>query len=267
MSTNSNFKKDKCWSCEFYCARREYKKGYFLGDSVETDYRGRCTNKRSRENNREVSEDGWCSNYQKWGVLQSHLELEKQKREMETLKALNEKERRRLQEQQREYSSYEPTPSYHQEMTEEEYRKRQKESEINSKEVEIINKNKTIESLKKRPAKVLTLGIISTVVLFGLGWIPFAYYSAALKGIKEEIQWHQDMGHDPNSEVVRFLYEQGLKAKEAMNNSIWIPIVILLVGAAITVASFFVMKKSSSRRIETLNSEIKKIEEEIANNG
>lgn len=99
MSTNSNFKKDKCWSCEFYCGKREYKKGAFLGDSVYTDGRGTCSNKRSDKNGREVSEDGWCSRYQKWGVLQSALAVEAQKRESERIEAEQRREMRRIQEE------------------------------------------------------------------------------------------------------------------------------------------------------------------------
>lgn len=47
MSTNSNFRKNKCWSCEFYSCKREYKKGIFFGDSVNCDNSGICSNKRS----------------------------------------------------------------------------------------------------------------------------------------------------------------------------------------------------------------------------
>ena len=46
MSTNSNFKQNKCWSCEFFSGKREYKKGWF-GDSVETDDLGTCTNQKN----------------------------------------------------------------------------------------------------------------------------------------------------------------------------------------------------------------------------
>ena len=81
-STNSNFKKDKCWPCEYFCGKRDYKRDAFLVDSVYTDGKGTCSNKRSDKYNREVYEDGCCSRYQKWGVLQSALAVEAQKREM-----------------------------------------------------------------------------------------------------------------------------------------------------------------------------------------
>ena len=99
MSVNSNFKKDKCWSCEFYCGKREYNKGVFLGDSVYTDGKGTCSNKRSDKNGSEVYEDGWCSRYQKWGVLQSALAVEAQKRESERIEAEQRREMRRIQEE------------------------------------------------------------------------------------------------------------------------------------------------------------------------
>lgn len=73
MSTNSNFRKDKCWSCEFFCGHRKYKTGILFGDSVETDSQGTCSNNRSNNNGKDVRENDWCSKYQKWGVLQSAI--------------------------------------------------------------------------------------------------------------------------------------------------------------------------------------------------
>lgn len=42
MPINNNFKKGKCWSCEYFCGKRDYKRGVFLGDSVYTDDKGIC---------------------------------------------------------------------------------------------------------------------------------------------------------------------------------------------------------------------------------
>ena len=96
MSTNSNFKQNKCWSCEFFSGKREYKKGWF-GDSVETDGGGICTNQSSFfHNNKKVREDDWCSCYQKWGVLQSAIAREEDKRIQEQA----EREQRLFYEQQ-----------------------------------------------------------------------------------------------------------------------------------------------------------------------
>lgn len=83
MSTNSNFKQNKCWSCEFFSGKREYKKGWF-GDSVETDDLGTCTNQKNYlHKNQKVLSSGWCSCYQKWGVLQSAIAMQEQKKAQE----------------------------------------------------------------------------------------------------------------------------------------------------------------------------------------
>lgn len=81
MSTNSNFKKDKCWSCEFFCGHRQYKTGILFGDSVETDSQGTCSNNRSNNNGKPIRENDWCSKYQKWGVLQSAITKQEARRE------------------------------------------------------------------------------------------------------------------------------------------------------------------------------------------
>lgn len=96
MSTNSNFKQNKCWSCEFFSGKREYKKGWF-GDSVETDDLGTCTNQKNfLHKNQTVLSSGWCSCYQKWGVLQSAIVREEDKRIQEQA----EREQRQFYEQQ-----------------------------------------------------------------------------------------------------------------------------------------------------------------------
>lgn len=76
MSIHTNLKQDKCWSCEFYCAERKYKDG-FIGDSVNTADKGTCMNDRSQNHSKMVFEHGWCSKYQKWGVLQSSIAQKK----------------------------------------------------------------------------------------------------------------------------------------------------------------------------------------------
>ena len=72
MSYHSNFRQDKCWSCEFFSGQREYNHG-LLGDSVRTSDKGICKCDRSNQRDKPVYEHGWCSRYQKWGVLQSTL--------------------------------------------------------------------------------------------------------------------------------------------------------------------------------------------------
>lgn len=82
MSTNNNFKKNKCWSCEFFCGHRQYKNGFFFGDFVETDSKGICSNNRSSNNGKSIYEDNWCSKYQKWGVLLSAIAREEEKKRL-----------------------------------------------------------------------------------------------------------------------------------------------------------------------------------------
>lgn len=98
MSINSNFKANKCWSCEYYSGKREYKKGAFLGDSVVTDGRGKCCCKRSPYNEKQVSDSGWCSKYQKWGRIESALALEEQKRESKRIENEQRVQARKIQE-------------------------------------------------------------------------------------------------------------------------------------------------------------------------
>ena len=58
MSINRNFKKDKCQSCEYFCGKRDYKRGAFLGDSVSAEGRGTCSNKRSSNYNKSINDEG-----------------------------------------------------------------------------------------------------------------------------------------------------------------------------------------------------------------
>ena len=81
MSYHSNFRQDKCWSCEFFSGQREYKHG-LLGDSVHTSDKGICKCDRSKQRDKPVYEHEWCSRYQKWGVLQSTLAQKKAEQEI-----------------------------------------------------------------------------------------------------------------------------------------------------------------------------------------
>lgn len=80
MPTNSNFRKDKCWSCEYFSGRRKLKTGILFGDSVETDNDGTCNNKRSYDNGKSVKHDHWCSKYEKWSTLVSIIREEENRR-------------------------------------------------------------------------------------------------------------------------------------------------------------------------------------------
>ena len=72
MSYHSNFRQDKCWSCEFFSGQRECNHG-LLGNSVHTSDKGICKCDRSNQRDKPVYKHEWCSRYQKWGVLQSTL--------------------------------------------------------------------------------------------------------------------------------------------------------------------------------------------------
>ena len=87
MSSHSNFKQDKCWSCEFFNGQREYKQGIFFGDNVSTADKGTCTCGRSQNRSKTVSEHGWCSRYQKWNVLQSTIIQKKTEQEIQKMQA------------------------------------------------------------------------------------------------------------------------------------------------------------------------------------
>ena len=96
MSTNFDFKKDKCWSCEFFSGQREFKDGIFFGEQVCTGNSGLCNNPRSSNYNKQISESGWCWKYQKWGVLQSAIA----RKEDERIQAQVEREQRQAFERQ-----------------------------------------------------------------------------------------------------------------------------------------------------------------------
>ena len=199
MSTNSNFKKDKCWSCEYFCGKREYKRGAFLGDSVYTDGKGTCSNKRSSKYNQPVYEEGWCSRYQKWGILVSSLAMEEQKREtqrleneqrreMARIEAENERQRREMERErqrmederkrlERERMLSSMTPEERERFLRDEKDREESrialEKQLELERVEkarlrsIENNKKAIKSYKKRPLILIPiLGGISLFIFF-----------------------------------------------------------------------------------------------------
>ena len=247
MSVNSNFRKDKCWSCEFFSGKREYKRGLLLGDSIYTDGRGKCTNKRSSEFNRDVDENRWCSKYQKWGVLQSVLAIEEQKKE--TQRVMNEL---RKQEQESRMSSYseperELTPAERAEI-ERDRELRRIRAEQEEKERLEREKQAKINAIRRSPIVSGIVGGVVTLMAFLIGWTPYWYWDSRLKSIREMILFLKDAGHDPNEAIVIELYQDGLHAKEMRNSVVWIPFVLLVVGIAITIAvTIYVNKKKVAR--------------------
>lgn len=40
MSSNFNLNRQKCWSCEYFCGKRQIKNGLLMGTSVQSDATG-----------------------------------------------------------------------------------------------------------------------------------------------------------------------------------------------------------------------------------
>lgn len=184
MSSNSNFKKDKCWSCEFFSGKREYKKGWF-GDSVETEGWGICANRSSfGHNNKKVQDDDWCSCYQKWGVLQSAIArkederiqaqaergqrqaIERQNREHERQVEELRRERNRLEEERKriEYERWYNSLSLEQRQKEDERIATEKaqEEELRKQRAE---KQELKEYVEKKTRKYYLIGAIIISIL------------------------------------------------------------------------------------------------------
>lgn len=100
MSYHSNNRQEKCWSCEFFSGERKYKDG-FLGASTQTSTNGTCSCKRSSHFNKSVSEGGWCSKYQKWGVIASAIAKKENDELLRKQKEENQRYEREMQEEQR----------------------------------------------------------------------------------------------------------------------------------------------------------------------
>ena len=247
MSVNSNFRKDKCWSCEFFSGKREYKKGLLLGDSVYTDGRGKCTNKRSSDFNRDVDENRWCSKYQKWGVLQSTLAIEEQKKE--TQRVMN--ELRKKEQESRLSSSYEPerelTPVETAEI-ERDRELRRIRAEQEEKERLEREKQAKINAIKRSPIVAGIVGGALTLLAFLLGWIPYWYWDTQRKNAIFAIEQLEELGHNPNEAIIQEFYQDGIHAKEMRDSVNWIPFVILVLGVFVTVTiTIFVNKKKNSK--------------------
>ena len=277
MSINSNFKANKCWSCEYYSGKREYKTGIFLGDSVETDSKGKCSCKRSSNYNKDISDSGWCSKYQKWGRIESALAIEAQKREakkIETQQRIEarkiqeenerqkweiEKENRRL-ERERYLASLSPEDReafLKKEQEEEEAHRLEIERKL--KEIRLNNKRKELDKNSRLPILSLVIGVLISSLVFVLGWIPYWYFNSHLNFIISEIEDCEAKGMDPSSSYVQYLYQQGLATKAARNNVIWIPFVLLAIGIVITLIIFFIKKKNRSVRVIKLRKEINEL--------
>ena len=245
MSSHSNFNKDKCWSCEYFSGKREYKKGTFLGDSVYTDTIGKCSNNKSTNCNHEIFEDDWCSKYQKWGVLQSALTIEEQKKESQRI--LNELHKEQQVIETSSHSSQPITPQERAEMhTRWEEQERQEQAERKRREI-AINEAK-IRRIKRSPITAGIVGGIITLIAFLLGWIPYWYWDYQRSICKSNLETMFSLGHTMSEPYMQQLYSEGLHAKEMRDSVVWIPFAILAVGIVLTIV--VVVYKTKQKRIE-----------------
>lgn len=248
MSSHSNFNKDKCWSCEYFSGKREYKKGMFLGDSVYTDVKGKCSNNRSTNCNHEVFEDGWCAKYQKWGILQSAISIEEQKKESQRI--LNE-----FHKEQQSNLSYESRNID----TAQEKLDREKEWKEYKHRLEVESKEKQIRKIQQSPIVTLVVGSIITLLAFLLGWIPYWYWDIRLSSDRNSLSQLLEWGHSMQETYLQELYTDGLYSKDMRNSCIWIPFVILAVGIAVTTILVILNNKSKPKRLKVAQKELESL--------
>lgn len=243
MSSHSNFKKDNCWSCEYFSGKREYKKGMFLGDSVCTDTKGKCSNNKSTNCNHEIFEDDWCSKYQKWSVLQSALAVEEQKKESQRI--LNELRKEQQAVETSVYSSQSITPQERAEMHAR-WEEQEKQEQAERKQREAAAQQAKIN---RSPITAGIVGGIITLISFLSGWIPYWYWDYQRLICKSNLETMFSLGHTMSEPYMQELYKEGLHAKEMRDLVIWIPFVILAVGAVLTIA-VIILKSKSKRLVE-----------------
>lgn len=288
MSSNSSFNSKKCWSCEYFCGKRTYKKGLIFSDYVETEAKALCGNDRSKLYKKQINENEYCSRYQRWSVIESALvtkQLEKenqriqaeQRREANRIKEENERQRREIareraalererKKQEREQmlscmSSEEREEFLKKERKQEERERAEREQKYKEllKNKEIKKKQAEIKSYKNSPIRSVIIGGIITAFAFLIGWIPHSVSKQRLKRIVDLILMHQEIGDDVNSPQVQYLYQEGLKVKDFKNASVWIPIIILIIGLAITTVIFIKKNNRKKQNVEKLTKEIEEL--------
>lgn len=255
MSSHNNFKKDKCWSCEYFSGRREYKKGVLLGDSVYADIRGKCSNAKSSKFNCTISEDGWCYKYQKWGVLQSALAIEEQKKESERILNQIKKEQ---QVNTVSHTSHTLTDEEREEIRasiEEDERKEQ----LARKQRAISIQQAKINKIRKSPIIAGIVGGIITLAIFLLGWTPYWHWDIRYIFNKKSIEQMLEWGHKMDEASMQELQVDMLHAEEMRNSVIWIPFVILAIGIAITTVVVILKNKSKPIRLVAARKELEEL--------
>lgn len=74
MSSHFDFKEKKCWSCEYFCGGRDIESGVLFGQSIKCDYKAKCSNSKSINHDKEVSENSYCFSYHRWNRVESILD-------------------------------------------------------------------------------------------------------------------------------------------------------------------------------------------------
>ena len=256
MSSHSNFKKDKCWSCEYFSGKREYKKGAFLGNSVYTDTKGKCSNNRTTNCNHEIFEDDWCSKYQKWGVLQSALVIEEQKKESQRI--LNELRKEQQAIETSSYSSRSITPQERAEMHAR-WEEQEKQEQAGRKQREVAAQQAKINKINRSPITAGIVGGIITLIAFLLGWIPYWYWDYHRAISKSNLETLFNLGHTMSEPYMQELYSEGLYAKEMRDSVIWIPFVILAVGIVSTIVVVILKNKTKLKRLIVTRKELEEL--------
>ena len=301
MSINSNFRKNKCWSCEFFCGRREYKNGLF-SPHVSTDGSGVCGCSRGPDSKKRVNEDHWCSKYQKWGVLEAYLanerykeqqRLEERRIQEERRKAIEaqerqerqlraERERLRKERERLEHENYlaSLSPEERAKAEAEDARKIEEAKakaeaaiaysralrEREKKAEELEAKKKRCKSLKRQP---MIWGVVMAAVVllaFFLSWIPHWKALADKNGAEQSLKLWIGLGHSATDQYGLKYQAQINEANERVASTFPIPFVVLVIGLVVVALVVILLVKSKRRKnaLSEAEREIAGIEESLS---
>lgn len=282
MSVNSNFRKNKCWSCEFFCGRREYKNGLF-SPYVSTDSFGICGCNRGPDSKKRVNEDHWCSKYQKWGVLEAYLANEKYKEQQrleerriqeERRKAIEaqerqerqlraERERLRKERERLEHEKYlaSLSPEERAKAEAEDARKIEEAKakaeaaiaysralqERKKKAEELEAKKKRCKSLKRQPVVWGVIVAVIALLAFFFSWIP--HWTALTERNSAELQLNMwiDLGHSATDQYGLKYQAQINEANERVASTFPAPFIVLAIGLVCAAAVVILLVKSKRR--------------------
>lgn len=96
MSEYKNYKEEKCWSCEHYCANRRVTKDAFGKEFVATDGKGHCNKGETYFNGNDVPNNFHCGHYKRWTEIQKIIDKEYQVKQKDAQR----REEQRLKRQQ-----------------------------------------------------------------------------------------------------------------------------------------------------------------------